>query len=131
MVHVAKGFKEGDRVVTIGVVPGFHIFGNYFATKIYEAKSRKRDKAIVWKLVFKGDEFACGNKVFRGDFPSPLAVRASRAFAKTQGLPFVLDVKENKLVSETKCPRMRKPPEKPRVKRPSRGDRFERLLTED
>jgi len=36
-------FKEGDRVVTCGQVQGFHRDGFFYATKVYEAKVRKRD----------------------------------------------------------------------------------------
>lgn len=117
-------FKEGDRVVTCGQVQGFHRDGFFYATKVYEAKVRKRDGALIWKLVQKLNEVACGDSKFRGDFPSPAALKLARVHANEEGIPFVREMKENQEVEGTKVPRAQA---KKAVKREPKGNRFDRV----
>lgn len=115
-------FKEGDRAVTCGRTTGFHLYGYFFATKVYEARVRKKDGALVWKLVGSYNEIPCGDRRIRGDFPSPAAIKLARVHAKEEGLPFVADLKDNQTIAETKVPRSQA-----KFRRPPRGNRLERI----
>jgi len=118
-------FKEGDRVVTCGQVSGFHVHGYYFATKVYEATVRKKDGALIWRMVLKTNEIACGNRRIRGDFPSPEAIKLARVYAEENGLPYVADVKDKTPCAGTNVPRSQK--DKVRKRVPA-GNRFDRVL---
>jgi len=117
-------FKEGDRVVTCGQTAGLHANGYYFGTKVYEAKVRVRDGALIWKLVETTNVIACGTWKIRGNFASPEAVKLARVYAKEQGLPFVADVKDKQEVEGTRVPRSQAARVRKRV---PKGDRLERI----
>lgn len=117
-------FKEGDRVVSCGQVSGFHVHGFYFATKVYEATARKKDGVLIWRLVLKVNEIACGNRRIRGDFASPEAIKLARVYAEESGLPYVTDVKDKQDVEGTKVPRSQATKVRKRV---PKGDRLDRV----
>ena len=119
--------KEGDRVVTCGQVPGFHRNGYYFATKVYEATVRKRDGALIWKLVLKTNEIACGNGRMRGDFASPEAIKLARVYAQENGFPFVVEVTDKQPVGEVKVPRSQAAKVRAIRNREPKGDRLDRV----
>jgi hypothetical protein len=117
-------FKEGDRVVSCGQVPGMHASGYYFGTKVYEATVRKRDNVLIWKLALKTNIIACGDHRIRGNFASPEAIKLARVYATENGLPYVADVKDKQEVEDTKVPRSQAARVKKRV---PKGDRLDRV----
>ncbi len=86
----------GDRVVSCGTIPGFHNNGNYYAPKIYEAAIRKKDNVLVWRLSYTAADL---QMAVAGWLPTTALYTACRRYAKTQGLPFVKDVKHNDEIS--------------------------------
>lgn len=101
-------FKEGDRVVTCGRSKGFHACGYYYATKVYEARPRKKDKVLTWRLVETLNEIACGDRRIRGDFPSPAALKLARTHAKENGLLYIPQCSANAEVESTGLQKPRK-----------------------
>lgn len=118
-------FKEGDRVATCGQTSGFHKDGFFFATKVYEAVARKKDGVLIWKLTRTLNEIACGDHRFRGDIPSPAALKLARVFAQEDGIPFLINVKANQEVASTKVPGSQAKKVKSRE---PKGDRLARVL---
>ena len=101
-------FKEGDRIVTCGRSPGFHACGYYYATKVYEARPRKKDGVLTWRLVETLNIIPCGDRRMRGDFPSPAALKLARTHAKENGLPYVSQCSEHQWVESMSLPKPRK-----------------------
>lgn len=96
-------FQEGDKIVTCGRATGFHSNGDFFAPKVYEARIRKKDKVLVWKLSFIVEKFRVA---VPGFYPNQAVMRLSRAYARDNDLPFAKDIKDNMDVTVAK-PRKR------------------------
>lgn len=97
--------QEGDQIVTCGVTTnsGISPAGHaYFAPKVYIAVLRKKDKTLVWRL------WDTGKETVLSDYwrPSSAALKIAKLYAKERGLPFVMNIKHNDVVTSI---RVRKP----------------------